>query len=177
MKQAFYKLPKIFSQFTNCLISQIDANIYIYIEWIKNVHKKSLRGWILVDFWYVILWNVMNQWSKNQLDNFLFHVNTYFSPSIMHGRKCTLHSCKCTLEVHMYILYRENVRNAQLNIHKCTSQKRTCTQMYVWRINMHGNVHLEREHVRKCTFQERICTIQPKSPLYSIILTHVSCII
>ena len=28
MKQAFYKLPKIFSQFTNCLISQIDANIY-----------------------------------------------------------------------------------------------------------------------------------------------------
>ena len=29
MKQAFYKLPKIFSQFTNCLTSQIDANIYI----------------------------------------------------------------------------------------------------------------------------------------------------
>ena len=31
MKQAFYKLPKIFSQFTNCLITQIDANIYIII--------------------------------------------------------------------------------------------------------------------------------------------------
>ena len=28
MKQAFYKLPKIFSQFPNCLITQIDANIY-----------------------------------------------------------------------------------------------------------------------------------------------------
>ena len=32
MKQAFYKLPKIFSQFTNCLITQIEANIYIHIR-------------------------------------------------------------------------------------------------------------------------------------------------
>ena len=34
MKQAFHKLPKIFSQFTNCLITQIDANIYIMIIYI-----------------------------------------------------------------------------------------------------------------------------------------------
>ena len=31
IETGIYKLPKIFSQFTNCLISQIDANIYIYL--------------------------------------------------------------------------------------------------------------------------------------------------
>ena len=31
MKQAFYKLPTIFRQLTNCLIWQIDANIYIHV--------------------------------------------------------------------------------------------------------------------------------------------------
>ena len=41
MKQAFYKLPKIFSQFTNCLISQIDANIYTNNAFLYNYFRSE----------------------------------------------------------------------------------------------------------------------------------------
>ena len=37
MRRAFYRLPKIFRQFTNCLIWQIDANICIFVQYLYTL--------------------------------------------------------------------------------------------------------------------------------------------
>ena len=64
LKQAFYKLPNIFRQFSNCLISQIDANIYIvyitsmYYMYIFNLISKIVYTTCM---YYMCIFNLIRK--------------------------------------------------------------------------------------------------------------------
>ena len=80
LKQAFYKLPKISSQFPNCLITQIDANIYIYIQnWGAHIPSQTSSSAItyLNIYIYIQNWAAHTPYETSSLPIAYLNIYTY----------------------------------------------------------------------------------------------------